>query len=231
MTKKQFHDSMAVWFFNFSDGNFIGDMQANNYSTSIFGNFKLILEYFIESGLLMPTKIKFLRGALGGDTATDILDINVEAIMDCVVEEMQRKENSTNIGLFGITKIYEKDVCQDIFDIIRVWYDFRNGRLIIHLQADCWLPVDRDDNIQIEMAEKNAPILEKVLRSIKNIGYDDIMPDEGEEYCDELLPQMGFRVYLHDMLFDLIKKDLSETEIRRISKFLWSNRYDKEKSW
>ena len=99
------------------------------------------------------------------------------------------------------------------------------GDFSITLFSDCWVPIDRDDNLQIKLAENSSSTLKNVLIQIKKLGFSSIDPDENEEYIDELLPQCGFKVYLHDNALDfLYNKEVSKEELNNIEKYLWKNR-------
>jgi hypothetical protein len=87
--------------------------------------------------------------------------------------------------------------------------------------------VDRNGDLQIEMAEENSPLLETVLREIKEIGYDEVFPNLNEEHIDDLFPQRGFKIFLHDSYLDFVKEgELTENNMKIINKYLWSRRND-----
>ncbi|MEZ4908423.1 MAG: hypothetical protein R2771_12450 [Saprospiraceae bacterium] len=87
------------------------------------------------------------------------------------------------------------------------------------------MPIDRNDKLQIDLAEKCSPVLSETLCKIKELGFESVNPDSTEEYTDEILPQYGFKVYLYDSALNEIEYNkLSKENGMIIVKYLWTNR-------
>ena len=105
-------------------------------------------------------------------------------------------------------------------NILSVFSDLVDGSIIIDVYTDLWIPIDRNDQLQVDLAESNQIRLTSLLREIRDVGFSDVYPNEGEEHVDEILPQKGFKVYMHkDAIYHNVPDDLKEV----VDKYYWEN--------
>ena len=126
------------------------------------------------------------------------------------------------IKLQGSTRInFDSD--QKTFDrIIEVDLNFDVQDLYIITFSDCWIPIDRNDQLQLEMAELNAPRLQQALSEIYQAGFHSVFPAPDEPYCDHLLPQKGFSVMMRPvMLNEVDLSNLDSSQRAAIDKYVF----------
>ena len=219
-------DPIAVWYFNsdkFSPFYELSDTEFGCYSIEIFWNVKKALEILYRYEILKVNRMKFLRKK--GLIIENIQEDSVDSIMDIIIQNVNEAGASPHIIFSGKTTLLQNGHKRTYDQIVNLYCCLIMGTISITLLSDCWVPIDRNDELQIELAEDSSKRLFQTLNEIKELGFDNIDPDINEENGDELLPQFGFKVYLHDTAIDYINFDeLSAEEKKTIEKYLWKNR-------
>ncbi len=220
-------DPIAVWHFNSKKTNEYfkySNVEFGCYPVWVFWNLKNILNILYKSKILLINKLTFLGIE---EIIIDFKgkDTTVDEVIDVIVSEIYTSKVSSSIKFSGRTVLNENGKEKSFSNIVQFHCTLNLGSFTISLFSDCWVPIDRNDKLQVDLAEKCSPILSKALKKIKELGFDSVTPDSGEEYTDELLPQFGFKVYLYDTAIDEIDyKQLSKEDKWRIEKYLWKNR-------
>ncbi|MBC6993121.1 hypothetical protein QWY85_14825 [Neolewinella lacunae] len=218
-------DPFAVWYFSSSKSNEYykySNRDFGCYPIWVFWNLKKVLDILYRNKILQVNRLTFLsEKRFVVETGSEI---DVEMIIDIIVQKVHT-ERFPAIKFSGQTTLIENGQESNYFGIVDFQCDLDVGNFNITLLSDCWVPIDREDKLQIDLAEQCSPRLIKVLKEIKELGFDSIDPDCGEEYTDELLPQFGFKVFLRDSAVNEIDyNSLSIEEKKSIEKYLWKNR-------
>ncbi|WP_431167037.1 hypothetical protein [Tenacibaculum halocynthiae] len=212
-------DETAVWVFYLK--NTINDVVRNSINN--FVSTGLLIDILIEESLLIPTEIIFL-GITGNKE--NIL-INKDNNSSDILTKIMRKLNFLGNGyvsflIRGKTSLLINESKKDFDNILEVGVELSSyeSRFYINTYSDCWVPIDRDDNVQVELAIDASSRLEKCLKKIDlEILLESRFPALNEE-CEGMyiLPQKGNRVYTKSKVNNTIYKDIIDM------KFFWENR-------
>jgi hypothetical protein len=217
----KFRKEIATWYFNIKDKEALNSNKIQLLSFGIFSQYLGILQ---EHQIFVLTSIR--PHLIGG--IEDEIDVENWSSIQVLslLDDLINNHDKDTFFLRGKTLIKTND--GDIWekDIVIFGYDFNLINLHISIYSDVWLPVDYRWNLQIDTAELNYGRLNKTLKKIKALGFNDLMPDEGEDYRDEYYPQHGFNIFLSDDILDYVDDadKLSEDNVNIIQKYLWSNR-------
>lgn len=222
-------DPIAVWHFSSKKINdyFIhSNIEIGSYPIWVFWNLKKALDILYKSQLLIVDKVTFLGAK---ETVVDFQDNDniVDEVVDAIVNRINIDKVYPSIKFSGRTILIENGQENSFNDIIYFHCSLNLGSCSVSLMSDCWVPIDRNDKLQIDLAESCSPVLTEALLRIKKLGFDKVDPDQSEESLDELLPQYGFRVYLWDSAINYIDYDtMSSDDKACVNKYLWKNRID-----
>ena len=101
-----------------------------------------------------------------------------------------------------------------------------SNQISISTHSDCWIPIDDDDNIQIELAKDSSKRLKKCLDAIDaNLPIVGRTPPLNEESTEYGIPVIGNQVYMYKKYLDWV--DLTEEQLEEIKGFIWENRDNK----
>lgn len=222
------YDPIAVWYFNSNKSNEYykySNRDFGCYPICVFWNLKKALDILYKNQILQVNRLTFLGEK--GFIVEKEGGIDVEEIIDIIVRKVHTESIFPSIKFSGQTTLIENGQESNYFGIVDLNCTLNIGNFSIALFSDCWVPIDRNDKLQIDLAEQCSPILSKMLKEIKDLGFDSIYPNYGEEYTDELLPQFGLKVFLNDSAVNYIDyNSLSKEEKKCIEKYLWKNRGD-----
>ncbi len=220
------NDPVAVWHFNSKKSNAYFKYSNSDfgcYPIWVFWNLRKALNILHTYKILQVNKLTFLGTE---EVIVELKEVkDVDEIFDIIVKKIDTIKTSPSIRFSGQTILVEDGQEKSYFDIVEFHCGLSLGSFSITLFSDCWVPIDRNDKLQIDLAEKCSPILSKALKEIKGLEFDSVDPDSGEENTDELLPQFGFKVYLYDSAINEIGYNrLSKEDRQYIEKHLWKNR-------
>jgi len=222
-------DPMAVWHFSSKKTNEYfkhSNIEFGSYPIWAFWNLRKALDILYESQLLIVDKVTFLgtKETVVGFQGDDNI---VDEVVDAIVNKINIDKVSPSIKFSGRTILLENGQENSFNDIVHFYCSLNLGSCSVSLLSDCWVPIDRNDKLQIDLAESCSPVLTEALLRIKKLGFDKVDPDQLEEYSDELLPQYGFKVYLWDSAINEIDYDgMSSEDKACVNKYLWKNRID-----
>jgi hypothetical protein len=234
---KKFRKPIAAWYFYLNNNE--TNMSTNTLAHWNFGIFSQTLQILREEELFIPIQIMVSISNVQKERIETKNLNNFEVLF--LLSDLLNKYGKESLSFTGKTLI--KSVEGDYWEesIIGFSYEFYYPRLAIEIFSDLWVPIDRDMNLQIDLAELNAGRLTRTLKRIKNLGFNEIVPDEGEDYTDEIFKQRGFQLYINEFdiylnidekIFDKVYVNgvlhqLNEYQIQIINKYLWSNRHNK----
>jgi len=200
-------DPIASWFFNFKT-----EQERNPFE--LLKNIIQILESY---GLLLLEKTEFIRGIFGD---SHYISSNRGMQLDWIFNEL-KKEHSHFLFFTGTTIISINKLDHiKVKNIIQCSFDFDTKCFALKTYSDLWLPLDRNDNKQLDLAIQSSLLLEKALKDIKELGFDDIIPDVGIIHADELYPQKGFRVYIPRYLMNPNRNKYTDIEWVQAENFI-----------
>jgi len=219
-------DEMAAWYFNLQPLKDLDeiDLKLNVYPYEHLLIFLDIINIFKESRVLIPKKILFLRGQFG-DSEIDICNIETKDILYKVLKEMVGNEYSGTLLVKGFTELLLDREYKPVERVIEIGFEFGLGRIQIISYADCWIPIDRDDNLQIELALDSSQRLEDCLKTIAST-FDliDQEPSKNEEITSNILPQKGLKVYTYEDISGILGIDNNLKS--DLKKYMWKYRND-----
>jgi len=125
-------------------------------------------------------------------------DPSPDLIIALIKEEFKKQSSNGKFPFSctakGKTVVKTMKGDEEISGVIDASFSLTRMGLDIINNSDLWIPMDLDDNYQIDIAVLNGLRLEKCLKDIKALGnYSYISPDEGE-FGEGRLAQYGFRV-------------------------------------
>lgn len=220
-------DSIATWFYYNSHRDYyhyFWEHENNKFGCDPVWNFwalRKALELLYSSKLLIPIKVDFNNHL---KESIETKNLTIDKIFDKIIIEAKTK-NHSSMTFSGFTILYDKEKEVQFENLVKFSCSINTGQFNLNVYSDCWVPIDLNDKLQIDLAEKNSPRLSKALKEIKDIGFDNVDPGEEADYRDELLPQHGFKIFLHDEALNYIDEKLAEEDIKIIEKYLWKNRH------
>lgn len=221
------YDPIAVWHFNSRKSNEYfkySNVDYGSYPVWIFWNLRKALNILNDSKILQVDKLTFLGVE---EVVIDFQgeDKTVDEVVEIIVNAIDTAKASPSIRFTGRTILREDEKEIRFSNIVQIHCSLNLGSITISLFSDCWVPIDRNDKLQVDLAEKCSPVLSDTLYKIKELGFESVYPDSTEEYTDEILPQYGFKVYLYDSAVNEIEYNKLSKENRMIiDKYLWKNR-------
>jgi len=211
-------DEMAVWVFYLT----IGSDNITN-TIKILLSLNILLKCLEEEKLLIPSEVVFLgkKGAnrkikLTSENGTDSNTIRI-------LESLNQLENdiTTPVLINGQTKLYIDQKDKFIEGILTLEIDFNlvEPRFILSTYSDCWVPIDIEDNLQIDLALDSSERLERCINKMgKKIQIRERYPNENEDSDDMyILPMRGNRIYTKSYA-PLLENN------KEALKYLWKNR-------
>ena len=159
----------------------------------------------------------------------DIYENSVEYFFEQIKQQVNTKKITYDIDCIeGDGLIYfpngEKKVQANLVTID----SFRLNEKYFEISTDkgIWSPIsfDTDHNVewQIELAELNAPRLEKCLEEIHNVSKTNVSPAPNEVNKESLIWRKGFKLYPSEgVLLDKIEEDPPNTDFK-LNKYLMS---------
>lgn len=208
-------DEIAAWFYYLEDNNsYSMGLQSPK---AIYCIYK-ILNLFYEKNLIFSKKIYFDKINKG----VEVVDTAPEKVIIQILENLINRSQTLNtLYIEGSTELLidGKRVLED--RILDLTFEFGSvdSRFYINTYSDCWVPVDRDDNIQEKLAIDTSSRLESCLSSIeRELAIKERFPRLNEESEGMyLLPQKGNRVYTESLLSNLITNS-------KALKYFWNYR-------
>lgn len=207
-------DEIAAWFYYLEDSKLYS--VGLESSVAIHCIYKILNLLYIDK-LLLPRKIYFGKIKDG----LEILDAAPEKVVIQILKQLDIAKALNTIYIEGETELLlngERTLEGGILDLT---FEFGSvdSRFYLNTYSDCWVPIDRDDNIQEELAIDSSRRLEKCLSSIESeVAIKEKSPESNEESEDMyILPQKGNRVYTKSNLSNLIKNS-------EALKYFWNQR-------
>lgn len=224
-------DEIAQWVFDFNhDGVETSSLSAEDKKSRVLhflSTAKKSLEILNQDKLLVVRTIHCYNYDKE-DALYKVFSINdtnftaVESILDTHLDKWTGNGFIPPIILQGSTLIFSDNENKFLDGIIKVMIDFSVQDLHITTYSDCWIPIDRNDQLQLEMAELNAPRLQQALSEIYQAGFHSVFPAPDEPYWDHLLPQKGFSVMMRPvMLNEVDLSNLDSSQRAAIDKYLF----------
>ena len=149
-------------------------------------------------------------------------DDDIQELLSELRHFLLTHENSGYLILTGLTKVlvHEGNDLQ-LYGVFKVYYYLTTGKLDISIFIDPWVPIDLNNQLQIEMAELNAPRLEAALCEINEGLFNDVYPGADEAVWEDQLGQKGFKVLINNDLKGF--GEVSDLQRKLIEKYLWVN--------
>lgn len=208
-------DEMAAWFYYLADEKKYSNGLKS--SLSILCIYK-ILNILFEEKLFLPEVIYFDRLNEG----IEIQNPGPEQITVQILNYLPKSNLPIYTVFFrGSTELLFDGKYQLESGILDLAFEFGtvDSRFYINSYADCWVPIDRDDNLQIDLAIDSSERLERCLDKIdREFSIRERYPSLSEESDDMyILPQKGNRIYTKSFS-DLLSNN------EKALKYIWSNR-------
>lgn len=211
-------DEMAVWVFYLT----IGSDNIDN-TMKLLLSLNILLQCLEEEELFIPSEVVFL----GKKGTNRKIKLNYRNGTDSntirILESLNQIENSilTPMLINGRTKLYIDEKDKFIEGVLTLEIDFNliEPRFILSTYSDCWVPIDIEDNLQVDLALDSSERLERCINKIgEKIQIRERYPNENEDSDDMyILPMRGNRLYTKSYV-PLLENN------KEVLKFLWKNR-------
>ena len=223
------YDEYAYWYLNKSVPSGAYAAEPWHHTSAVLwmvDRLPSILDVIVESEIICNPKV-VIWGKGGRDNRVLEHEFSARRIIRMLSELSVREDVLTDS--FTIEGRPAASYDEDQNNIIRVGCHFFQPRVDLTVHSDCIVPIDLQDRLQIDSAEVLSDRLYRLLSELKQLGFDELQPNEGEEQRENnLLPQYGFRAYIHDAVLDFIDDELTSEQLQRIKPFLWSSRFDRD---
>ena len=222
--KNFYNHEMGCWYFRLkSPANFTElEKSVVTYPFYYMYSVYFILKKFREENLFDPKMIIFSRA---GNSNVSIESLNDEQIIIRILEEMNREMYSNNFIVEGTTSLLVNGVYQKYEQVLSLTFELNCSQISIATYSDCWIPIDGDDNLQIELAKDSSKRLERCLDAIDSkLPIIERTPPLNEENTEYGIPVIGNKVYMYEENLEWVD-DLTKEQLNEIQEFIWEKRY------
>ena len=146
----------------------IEDMGEQELNTRLI-KFKLLLEILYHSELLNISKISISRGHINKKDIDLNFDCpsNPDLVYSDICDVIKSVPNTGIIRLEGLTTLeVENNIKKEFDECLNMYYSIRDESLEVNIISDPWVPRDLEGNLQIDLAELNAPRLYNCFEEI-----------------------------------------------------------------